>query len=499
MAEAKNIVITPQPGGQTTFLKKIFVDEVLFGGAAGPGKSWALVYDALGTQYRHTPLSCAAYQCADYRAVLFRRKTTQFSKLIDEGKKLYIPLGAVFVQKRTGDPGPSFNFPSGARIFICHMEMENDKESHQGVEYQYCGFDELTQFTVTQYTYLLSRLRSTIKHLNCRIRATTNPTGAGLIWVKKRFIKDAANVLKYNTVYNFEPDRSNKLEVNPQGKLVEKKTKYSKSRMFVPGLLDENKILMKTDPSYKLNIMAMGKKYEEALLHGNWDAFGGDFFDDFNRNSMEMEPFPIPNDWALYGSLDPGWSSPCSFGLHAASPRGAIIRLFTYYESGLSPQEHARNIKQRIEEFAYTRGKYPSIIVSGTDAFAKKERFAIKGTDLTFADMFLNEGLYLSRAKTDRILGWQAFKQILRMQKWYYFKDFNNPLIDEMTSVEHDEKNPEDITGRGCDPNVPDHALDENRYGIMAIRTPEQLQKEGEVYARSFIEEMEAETRETTF
>ena len=463
---SNHIEITPQPGGQQRFLSKIFIDEVLYGGAAGPGKSWALVFDALGTQYLYTELGKPAYECSDYRAALFRRKTTQFSKLIDEGKKLYTPLGATLTYKRTGDPGPSFNFPSGARIFICHMEREENKEDHQGIEYQYVGFDELTQFTVTQYMYLFSRLRSTIPNLNSRMRATTNPTGSGLIWVKKRFIQNGTQKYKPNEKHYFEPDGEEKIEVNPSGKLVNKKTKYSKSRMFIPGLLYENQILMNADPYYELNIKAMGKQYEEALLKGNWDAFIGDFFSDFSKD-LAVEPFIIPETWYIIGSIDPGWSSPCSFGLHAISPEGQIIKLFTYYEREKSGAEHAADIKKRIEEFPFI-SKRPGIIVAGHDAFAKKEKFSVYSHEMTWSDFFSKEGLFLTPAKTDRVLGWWTLKQIMRQGKWKYFKGYNDSLVEEIIAAQGDEKNPEDIKGRGNDPEVSDHALDETRYGIMA-------------------------------
>ena len=483
MNDIQEIIFQPQPGGQQEFLKKIYVDEVLFGGAAGPGKSWALVFDALGTQYQFTPLGKPAYECSDYRAALFRRQTTQFSKLIDEGNKLYTRLGADYIAQRRGDPGPSFNFKSGfvsgvgytgqigARIFICHMSEEKNKEDHQGIEYQYAGFDELTQFTVTQYTYILSRLRTTIEHLNARMRGTTNPTGSGLVWVKKRFIKNGALVLEQGKVHHFNPDPENSIEDNPTGVLAERRGVMSKSRMFIPGLLLENKVLMKTDPTYQYNIMAMGKKYEKALLHGDWDAFGGEFFDDYSTD-MNVEPFDIPQDWFLLGSIDPGWSSPCSFGLHAVSQEGKKYRLFTYYEKKLAPYEHAKNIKKKIKEFPYTHGRMPDIIVSGTDAFAKKEKFAIQANETTFSDVFESYGLHLTPAKTDRALGWMTMKSLMRRGKWFLFKDYNNQGVEEIVAAEHDENDPEDIKGRGNSIEVSDHFLDEERYSCMSAIVP---------------------------
>ena len=485
---ANDSQVRPQAGGQQQFLAKIHVNEVLYGGAAGPGKSWALVYDALGTQYMHTPLGKPAYECSDYRAALFRRKTTQFANLLDEGRKLYIPLGAELVYGRRGDPGPSFNFDGemvsgqfytghkqGARIFICHMENEDNKYDHHGQQYQYAGFDELTQFTVTQYMFLFSRLRSVILYLNARMRATTNPVGSGLIWVKKRFIKTGGHVFKPGDVHWFVADPKREIEDNPTGILKDASEKNARSRMFIPGRLTENLILQESDPDYVLNIMQMGKKYERALKDGDWDAFGGDFFDDHVPAKMALEPFDIPAGWRLIGSLDPGWSSPCSFGLSASDYDGNIFRLFTYYVRDMSPQEHAVAIKKMIKSFRWTKGRWPDLIVSGRDAFARKDLHAINASERTFADVFQAEGFSLQPATTDRVLGWMAWRQLMRQMKWMYFKDYNNPLTEEISAAEHDEKNVEDIKGKGNDPKVSDHALDECRYGIMALYTPAEM------------------------
>jgi len=468
-------VIQPQKGGQWEYFTRSEF-EVLFGGAAGPGKSWALVIDALGLQFRSTPVQKAAVEIPDYRAVIFRRKTTQLSKLIDEAKKYYCssPFHATYTAHRRGDPGPSFTFPSGARIFFCHMELEEDKESHQGIEYQFVGFDELTQFTLTQYLYLFSRARSTIPGLFPRIRATTNPTGAGLLWVKKRFIRNGDIVLEPKKTYYFAPDRSvSDPYVNPMGIMVNRDHPDARSRTFVPGFLHENRILMENDPTYVQNIRAMGAKYERALLHGDWDAFSGDFFDDFS-NQLCVRPFIIPEDWSLIGSLDPGWSSPCSFGLSARDFEGNIYRLFTYYVRDASPDQHARAIREMIENFPYTRGRMPDYIVAGHDAFERNSPSAIHSNEYTFERVFRNIlGLSLRKARTERVLGWWAWKQLMRQRKWKYFDGFNDPLIEEIVAAQHDEKVPEDIEGRGNDPNVYDHALDETRYSVLALFEPE--------------------------
>jgi len=238
----------------------------------------------------------------------------------------------------------------------------------------------------------------------------------------------------------------------------------SKSRTFIPGYLIENKILMESDPGYAASIMQLGKKMEAALLRGDWDAFGGDFFDTFDKNASKIQPFDIPADWPLIGAIDPGWSSPCVFIMYTRDRRGRLFALFTYYNRNSDPETNANNIRSLIKNFKYTQGRMPDTIVSGTDAFAKKDKFAINQTELTFADIFSDAGMYLQRATTDRVIGWWVLKSYFMRDeksgepKFFYFDGFNDSLVDEIIAMQTDENDVEDIKGKGNDPNVADHA-----------------------------------------
>lgn len=460
---AARVEVKPFPGGQTDFLSRPEF-EVLFGGAAGPGKSWALVIDALGLQFKETPLQKAAIDVPSYRAVLFRRKTTEFTKLIDEARKYYPAFGARFIWGRRGDPGPSFTFPSGARIFICHLQREDNKEDHQGQQYQYVGFDELTQFTLTQYLYLFSRCRTDEPGLFPRVRSTTNPTGAGLAWVRPRFIKN----LKAWEVGHFLSDKDPIR--NPYGVKVKPGTPDALSRVFIPGELEQN-LILREDPEYRGRIKAMGSVYEKALLQGDWWAFAGEFFKQY-QPKMLVQPFRIPKEWRLIGSLDPGTGGVCSFALHAMDMEGNKYRVATYYVRERGMYEHAASVKKFIQDCKWTNGRMPSDIISGRDAWTKRDRFAVVTSNLTFSDAFASEGLTLTPAVTDRIPGWWAVKDLMERGKWYVFDLTNEPFMDELTAAEADERDTEDIKGKGNDPAVMDHALDEERYAVMALYKP---------------------------
>ena len=471
------VEIGPQAGGQQICSDRP-EDEVLFGGKAGPGKSWWLVYDALGTQYRFTSLGRNAIEVPDYRAVIFRRQSNHLQKLIDEAYKMYCSstFKAEYVAQRKGDPGPSFIFPtytrkgdtisttrSGAVIFFCHMDQEKDKFNHDGAEYQFVGFDELQQFTFGQYIYLFTRARSKVLGLNPRIRSTAMPMGTGLVWVRKRFIQNSEPYRRYS--FLADPDDP---ERNPRGLEVPYKTKYSQTRIFIPGNLEDNKFVLKDD--YRSKIKQQGETVEKALLEGDWYAFGGDFFKMFDPAKSKVKPFPIPEEWPLIGGLDPGWSSPCAFTLRTVDFEGNHYKLFTYYEREKSSRDHAKSIAERLKNFEWTAGRMPNVIVSGTDAWARKDRFAVESSEETFRDQFEKEGLSLEKAVTDRVNGWWAMKNLMEAGRYFYFDTFNEPFLDEIAASVADEKNPEDILGKGKNPDVVAHALDADRYSIMAAR-----------------------------
>ncbi len=150
--------------------------EVLFGGSAGGGKSEALLMAAL--QYVDVP---------GYAAILFRRTYTDLAlpgALMDRAHEWLQGTAAKWSEKNK-----TWTFPSGATLSFGYLENENDKYRYQSAEFQFIGFDELTQFTETQYLYLFSRLRRLEgSKIPLRMRAASNPGGVGHEWVKQRFI-----------------------------------------------------------------------------------------------------------------------------------------------------------------------------------------------------------------------------------------------------------------------------------------------------------------------
>ena len=163
---------------QAEFLARTSDPELLYGGAAGGGKSDVMLMAAL--QYVCVP---------EYRALLLRRTFSDLAlpgAIMDRAHQWLKPTDA-----RWNNQEKTYHFPSGASLTFGYLDNEQDKYRYQSAEFQFIGFDELTQFTEAQYTYLFSRLRRLANsETPLRMRAATNPGGKGHAWVYRRFIDE---------------------------------------------------------------------------------------------------------------------------------------------------------------------------------------------------------------------------------------------------------------------------------------------------------------------
>lgn len=485
-------LISPFSGNQLEFIRRPET-EVFYGGRAGPGKTWGLGYDALGLNFKLIPeVGKAAIEFEKYRAVLFRRTSKQLDNIISEAHKLYVnsTFNAKYAGGGPGEPGPSFRFPAyyhkggmvhrnslGAKIFCCHLQHEFNKFDHDGQNYLYVGFDELPHFTLTQYLYLFSRLRSTIPGLWPRMRATGMPIGPGLGWVRRRFIKDIEPKRTYWFIRDPDGD--------PRGKQVDASHPDAITRMFIPGILEENLAL--DVAGYTANIKQLGEQYERAMLHEDWDAFSGDFFKMWDKSKGLIDPFPVPDNWTLTAAIDPGWSSPCAGTLTATDPDGNVYLMFTYYERERDAIQHADGWKAMLETFPYTKGRLPLVSVAGEDAFHPRNKFEVQANERFFADHFRDKGIHLRPATTARVPGWRAIKDLMNRGKFFVFKTYNQPFLDEVVAAVADDKAPEDLMGRGNDPEVADHALDSLRYNVMATTAPKLVQQAEDTWVQKVL------------
>jgi len=244
----------PNPGPQTQFLKSTAY-EVLFGGAAGGSKSESLLVAPLRwVDNRH------------FRAILFRRTFPDLEKsLIDRSRQLY---PRAFPGASYSGQTKSWTFPSGAVIYFGYCEHDNDVYQYQSAEFSFIGFDELTHFSERQYTYLLSRARSS-KGLPVRIRSATNPGGVGSEWVFKRWAAWLDTSDSYKGV-RAQPGQT-LWYVNEDGeRYCSPGTPEALSRVFIPSKVTDNPHLMMNDPAYISRLKGLDPVTRAQLLDGNW-------------------------------------------------------------------------------------------------------------------------------------------------------------------------------------------------------------------------------------
>lgn len=256
--------IKPQEGPQERFLSSP-ADIVIFGGAAGGGKTWGLLLEPL----RHI-------ENPDFGAVIFRRtspQVTQQGGMWDESAKIYPFLGAT-----PNENDMAWRFPSGARVGFSHMQHEKNKDDWTGAQIPLLCFDQLEMFTETQFFYMLSRNRS-MCGIRPYVRATCNPDPDSFLasflawWIAEDGYArlDRAGALRWFVRVNDKliwADTAQELrqqfpDIPP------------KSVTFMPASVYDNKKLLAADPGYIANLMALHRIDRERLLGdrkrgGNW-------------------------------------------------------------------------------------------------------------------------------------------------------------------------------------------------------------------------------------
>jgi len=419
-------------------------DELLYGGAAGGGKSAAIVMEALAQCLEHPGM----------RAYLFRRTYPQLeSSLIEQAQRLIPPgLGRYSAGSHT------YALTNGSTLLFRHCNKAEDRFSYQGAEIHSLFIDELTHFPREVYDFLKSRVRAPRQlALHPIIRATANPGGIGHAWVKSAFIDPAPCGGRW-----FVEQHSETLG-KTRRRLYE----------FIPARVTDNPHL---GEEYTLALESLPKTLREAYLMGNWNAFSGQVFAEWRNDSLHygdgvathvIDPFPIPDHWPRVRSFDFGYTRPFSVGWWAVAPDHRVYRYREWY--GCVPGEPNTGLKLTAAEIA--RGilereapeRAAGIAVSGYADPAIWD--SSRGESV--AEQMLAQGVAFEPAEHARLSGKMQLHARLALDETrrpglYVFSTCRD-FIRTVPALVYSPVHVEDVDTEG-----EDHIYDETRYFLMS-------------------------------
>ena len=429
-------------------------DEALYGGAAGGGKSDALVMEAL--RQVHIP---------HYKALILRKTYPQLSELVEKTMRYY-PFA--FPKAKYNGTTHTWRFPSGAKIVFGSLHHPKDKYNYQGQAYDFIAFDELTQFSYEEYSYLFSRNRPNGPGTRCYIRSTANPGGIGHGWVKERFITPAPPMRTvWETVTVRFPDGHEELR--------------RKSRIFVPSSVFDNPALLRNDPDYLTKLAGLPEAERKALLYGDWDSFSGQVFTEWRNDSEHyedrvgthvIEPFRIPASWSIWRGFDWGYTRPFSVGWYAVDHDGRMYRIRELY--GCKADDNGQpvpntgvcwNAPRVAQEIRRIEAEDPNLKGRRIHGIADPAIHQRNGGD-SIAELMEKEGVYWDKADNTRIAGKQQLHNRLAFDSQgipmlYVFSTCRH-FIRTVPALVYSQVDVEDV-----DTDGEDHIYDECRYVCM--------------------------------
>ncbi|MGK5728933.1 hypothetical protein [Streptomyces sp. URMC 124] len=402
--------------------------DVLYGGAAGGGKTKSLLLEAI--------LQCVRYP--GLRVGAFRRTYGELKEsLIAELAQVDFarPVGA-----RWNGTDFELRFTNGSLIMFRYAESIQDATRRQGGQYQMLVFDERTLTPPDVVAFLESRLRSGRREIPVLgIRSGTNPGGPGHGAVKTRYIQPT------NYGANIVTDE--------RGRTVR----------FIPSKLSDNPHV---NPEYSADLKALPEKLRAAFLDGDWDVFAGQMFPELKRERHVLDPVALPATWKRFSGLDWGFSAPWAVLWAAVDEDERVWVYREIYRRGVGEREQAQQILAAENEGEEVAVRY-----------ADDAMWAARGDAKAIAAVYGEEGVHLTPAGKrpgSRVTGWQRVHSYLseapacphhRALGWqtcprlHLFSTVTD-LYRELTSLPHATKgDPED-----ADTTADDHAADALRY-----------------------------------
>jgi phage terminase large subunit len=411
----------------------------LFGGAAGPGKTKALLWEAIKQ----------AHDVPGSDALLLRRTYPELESSLLAYFRRDVPRS---FYRKYNESKHIVTWKNGSTTRFGHCRNENDVYAYQGAEFLFIGVDELTHFTLKQWQFLTSRNRCPIRGSRPCMAGATNPGNIGHAWVKALWVDHTP------------PPGFDRPELYDAGD-------YD----FIRARITDNPIYA-NDVAYRRTLETLPEHLRRAFLDGDWNVFAGQYFDvfDVGRHTARPEDIRLESWWPRWISIDWGFKHNSAVYWHCAVPSNApgapnrlsqsqstthqSPRIVTYREfvqSGLSPRMLAQAIAERSGREHIS------------DVFLSPDAFAHRTSESSIAEQ-LGEVLTVNglprptAADDDRIGGWQLMYQLLESDAWV-ITDNCAKLIDGLPLLVRDEDRVEDI--RKVDG---DDAADAARYGLVS-------------------------------
>lgn len=426
-------------------------DEVLYGGAAGGGKSYAQLLDAL----------MFALKYKGSKQLILRKTFPELERsLIRTALELYPKeMYKYNTSKHT------MVFKNGSTLDFGYCAADSDVHMYQSAEYEQIRFDEASHFSEYVLTYLGTRLRGANNYPK-QIKYSSNPGGAGHDYLKKKFI-DAA-------------PWGESFTVDIEG--------VTQSRKFIPAKVHDNQFLLDLDPLYITRLKTQPEHVRKALLEGSWDIYEGLYFPEFDRKIHVVKPFDIPPEWRKYVVMDYGLDMFACYWIAIDN----FDRSWVYREVYLPNQlisDAAKLILERTD-----KDEKIHQYLAPRDLWNRRQ-----DTGKNVADIFQEYGIRLTVAPNKRIPGWMSVKEYLKVTvdefgepcaKLRIFENCVN-LIRCVAAIQADPKDPVDVSDK---PHELTHALDGLRYYCAARTQGEEKPIEPTPYEAQIVEEIQSFT-----